>query len=43
MKRGLILAVSALVLATPAAAALPVFPAGSSVGEGVPRRWILRQ
>jgi hypothetical protein len=36
MKRVLLLAAAALVLAAPAAARLPVFKAGSSVGEGVP-------
>ena len=36
MKRVLIVAVSGLVLAAPAAARLPVFPSGSSVGEGAP-------
>jgi hypothetical protein len=36
VKRVLLVAVSALVLAAPAAAGLPVFLAGSSVGEGAP-------
>jgi hypothetical protein len=36
VKRFLLVAVSALVVATPAAARLPVFLAGSSVGEGAP-------
>jgi len=35
-RTGLLLAVAALVLAAPAAARLPVFLPGSSVGEGVP-------
>ena len=36
MRRVLFVAVSALVVAAPAAARLPVFPSGSSVGEGAP-------
>jgi hypothetical protein len=36
VKRFLLVAVSALVVATPAAARLPVFLAGTSVGEGAP-------
>ena len=36
MKRVLIVAVSALAFSAPAGARLPVFPSGSSVGEGAP-------
>jgi len=36
VKRVLIVAVSALVFVAPAAARLPVFPSGSSIGEGAP-------
>jgi hypothetical protein len=36
MTRALLVAASVLVLAAPAAAGLPVFPSGSSVGEGAP-------
>jgi hypothetical protein len=36
VKRVLLVAVSALVFSAPAAARLPVFPSGSSVGEGAP-------